>query len=891
MLRSSVGAVLILSLLATASCSLADLGLDDSGDELVSNRPQTDKYFSAIIKLPTPALLDTAAPNAAGVLQVDRAAAARIASEQKALIDDLQHRSDEVKVLYKYRLVMNGIAIVAPVALREQIRGLAGVAQIDQTTAIAPPEEIIEPPVARSFTENSVKWIGGTKARQALGLTGRSVRVGIIDTGIDYTHKMFGGPGTPDAYTSNQPSVVTPGSFPTRRVVAGIDLVGTKYDAASDVEANRIPIPDGNPLDEQGHGTHVAGTIAGVGDDVNTYDGLAPEADLYAIKVFGKGSTNEAPIIAALEYAANPKGDLDLSDRLDVVNLSLGSDWGTRLGLYTEVVKTFTRGGTLFVASAGNSGGQRYVVGSPSTADDAISVASSTDNSNPQTPPDLLSGFSSWGPRSIDGLLKPEIAAPGSSILSAKMGGGAAGRRMSGTSMASPHITGVAALLRQAHPNATPADLKSMLMNSGIGMKDRNGKPYAISKVGGGRVQAFEAAVTPLVFDPPAISLGILSGNAVSNGTRTVKVTNISNAPVHTDVSWESSDGLRLTGPSQLDVPAGESTSLDVAYTVDVTRQAVVENEVEGRAILSVPAHGDTPELTLQVPTLAVATRTSEIALTAAPLAAGPVSLALTNRGPVAGDVLAFNILSRDEVGGSRYGACDLSSAGYRIVRRTDGTATTDLLQFGFSLASPLSTWHFCELSVLVDTDGDGVAEQEIAGSYDSDLRAPAAPGSPSRDPFASFLVDAPAMRAVRTKIEQGLAKPTDYPATVLDEQPFVRFAFSTIAYISADLSKVTRTASGKIRVKVGVLPASEGAIADDFLGSGNDGQWFEIDPNAVPYTAINEKVSAAPTSSASLDFKSAGGTTGLVVYLPQNSAAAGRSFLLSPAGQSVAIP
>src|SRR5262249_43749710 len=145
----------------------------------------------------------------------------------------------------------------------------------------------------------------------------------------------------------------------------------------------------------------------------------------------------------------------------------------------------------------------------------------------------------------------------------------------------------------------------------------------------------------------------------------------------------------------------------------------------------------------------------------------------------------------------------------------------------------------------------------------------------------------APKMRAVRARIEQGAAQPTEYPTAVLDEQPFVRYPHSTIAYISADLSKLKKTAAGKLRVKVGVLPASMGAIVDDFLGA-NDGTWFSIDPRTVPYTEMVETVSTAANASSALTFKSAGLDNGLVVFLPQNSKAAGQSVLLNANGSLV---
>lgn len=879
-------ALLLMS--ALAGCSFGADGADGAKAPLESNRPQTDKYFSAIVKLETAPLLQTAQPSADGTMVIDGDAASKIAREQATLLAELQKRSPEVKVLYRYRLVLNAVAILAPVALKEQIRGLAGIASIDEATAIAPPSFVAEADAQRTnaFVENSVAWIGATKARRELGLTGRGMKVGVIDTGVDYTHKMFGGPGTAQAFSSNDGAVIEPGTFPTRRIVGGMDFVGKDFDASSIIEAKRIPQPDNDPLDEHGHGSHVAGTIGGIGDGVNTYDGVAPEAELYALKVFGKGSTSEGVVIAALEYAADPNGDGDLSDRLDVVNLSLGSGWGTRLGLYDEAVTSLSRGGTFFVAAAGNSGPTRYIVGSPSTSDNALSVAASTDNSVASTPADLLAGFSSWGPRSIDGALKPEITAPGSRIISAQMGGGDRGTPKSGTSMASPHVAGVAALLRQAHPKASPAELKSLLMNTGVGTKDRDGVPYAISKIGGGRVQTFEAALSPLVFDPPSISLGIVAANAVSHGTKSIKVTNLSDARVRANVSFRASRGFSLSGASSLDVPAGGSANLEVEYDVDVRSADVVETEVEGQAILALPAHANVPALTLAVPALAVATRGSEIALTGAPLASGPVSLPLVNKGPIAGEVLAFASLGRDEVGTNRNGLCDLSSAGYRIVRRQDASGAKDLLQFGFSLASPLSTWHFCELSVLVDENGDGVAEQEIAGTFDSDLR----PENAAGDPFGTFLVDSPKMRSIRARIEQGQAAATDYPQAVLDQQPYVRFPHSSVAYISADLAKLRRTANGKLRVKVAVLAASAGAVSDDHLGDAG-GQWIELDPAAIPFTKIDEAVSMPASSSSTLNFTSSGRSSNLVVYLPQNSVAAGRNFIVGPGGQTTLIP
>uniref|UniRef100_UPI0015F02211 S8 family serine peptidase n=1 Tax=Pseudonocardia pini TaxID=2758030 RepID=UPI0015F02211 len=178
---------------------------------------------------------------------------------------------------------------------------------------------------------------------QDTGRLGTGVRIGIIDTGVDYTHADFGGPGTVQAYDEARAGR---GTFPTAKVVGGVDLAGDDYDSASDQPSRTLPRPDADPLDCEGHGTHVAGTAAGFGvnPDGTTFTGdysaltpaaltamriglgAAPRAELFAIRVFGcEGATALTPL--ALDRALDPDGDGDPSDRLDVVNLSLGSDY------------------------------------------------------------------------------------------------------------------------------------------------------------------------------------------------------------------------------------------------------------------------------------------------------------------------------------------------------------------------------------------------------------------------------------------------------------------------------------------------------------------------------------------------------------------------------------
>ena len=240
------------------------------------------------------------------------------------------------------------------------------------------------------------------------GVTGRGVRVGVIDTGIDYTHADFGGPGTPAAYQAAVSADAGPWQ-PTAKVVGGYDFVGDDYDAAPDLPAGGtgganpayqpVPHPDPNPLDCNGHGTHVAGTIAGEGVDAGGHTftgnygalsgpalygmdvgpGMAPGASLYALKVFGCSGATDA-VIPALDWALDPNGDGDFSDRLDVVDLSLTSPADAGDDPETMVLDALAGFGVLPVVAAGNGGDQTDAASSLAASVRSLAVASSVDS-------------------------------------------------------------------------------------------------------------------------------------------------------------------------------------------------------------------------------------------------------------------------------------------------------------------------------------------------------------------------------------------------------------------------------------------------------------------------------------------------------------------------------
>ena len=266
------------------------------------------------------------------------------------------------QILSSYTKVYNGFLARVPMNRMDDLRAIAGVKNVY---------------LAPKYTPDlgaSVPLIGAYDVWADLGFDGTGVNIAIVDTGIDYNHAVFGGSGDPADYAANDPDVIETGTFPTAKVVGGYDFAGTAYNADEDTD----PVPDEDPLDEAGHGTHVGSIAAGIAaGDVMT--GVAPMAKLFALKVFGaEGSTNLVP--DALEWVADHNMEAAAADKIHVINMSLGSSWGPNDTTDPEMIwiDNLTASGVVVVLSAGNSGDTPYIVGSPSVADSSISVAGST---------------------------------------------------------------------------------------------------------------------------------------------------------------------------------------------------------------------------------------------------------------------------------------------------------------------------------------------------------------------------------------------------------------------------------------------------------------------------------------------------------------------------------
>jgi subtilisin family serine protease len=689
----------------------------------------------------------------ANAVQAGRQQVARNEQAQQAVLQSLSSLAPSAKVLYRVQKAYNGIAVLADSQAVEQIRKISGIKAI----------HVLETHVLDNAS--SVTLIGAPYAWNApYGITGEGISIGIIDTGIDYLHTNFGGPGTGyNVYTDTTPRAVTAaaGVFPNEKVVGGFDFAGNSYNAdPTSPSFQPVAMPDDNPIDcattsGGGHGSHVAGTAAGYGVNANgsTYTGtygssvvptttmrigpgVAPEADLYALRVFGcGGSTNLTT--KAIDWAVDPDDNGDFSDHLDIINMSLGSSYGTPDDSSAAASNNAALVGVQVVTSAGNNSDVYYITGSPGSATWALATASSVDEvditdgfrvnspnvisgtkpgsfsslynwaSPPITNPvpitanlyypatnqygcsawtgsdltnisgtivlvdwrktgdvtfpcgsaarannataagakgiimvdnttfldtaiagnasipaiytvkqvgdqlksqltagtpssvsvtlsneyrnsvrivtpgraDTLSAFSSRGPRTVDNALKPDIAAPGQGIFSTDSGTGTAGRSLNGTSMASPHMAGVMALLHERFPGWTVEEYKALAMNTAgtdiYTAFNHTGTKYGPARVGAGRVEVLTAINNEVVAynaemdGAVSVSFGSVEVLGTSTLTKTIEVVNKGSEQAIYQVGYDARTtvpGVSYSFPdgNMLTVPAGGTATFRV---------------------------------------------------------------------------------------------------------------------------------------------------------------------------------------------------------------------------------------------------------------------------------------------------------------------------------------
>ncbi|WP_374019295.1 S8 family serine peptidase [Paenibacillus thiaminolyticus] len=516
----------------------------------------------------------------------------------------------EASIRYEFNNVFNGFSISIPANKVDDLLTIAGVKAVFPNVEI---QAIPNEPSAHgdsTYMHKSAPHIGAKHLWEDLGLEGKGIKVGVLDTGVDYNHPSLKG-----AY------------------IRGYDLVGDTPDPMETRPDKSKPIIDGKEYHTT-HGTHVAGTIAGRGNhdkpgDSGKVRGVAPEADLYAYRVlgpYGKGSSEN--IVRGIERAV-------YKDKVDVINLSLGADYNFQYTAHSVALDNATKAGVVVVVAAGNDGPKPLTLGSPGGAHAAISVAASYPpvmtpvfevesldkkffsklaTSSPvlavDTPleavyaglgkpddyknkavkgklvvvsrggisfgdksrnakkagaaaliifnneagelgatlgegdsdefaptytisqadglilknyitsgsvkkvvrtdvqeQDMLGSFSARGPALPDYTIKPDIAAPGVGITSSVPAWDGnyenAYGSSQGTSMAAPHIAGAAALLleysRENNLDLTPDEIKALMMNNAVDLKDRTGELYKLTEQGAGRIDLKRSTEAPAI--------------------------------------------------------------------------------------------------------------------------------------------------------------------------------------------------------------------------------------------------------------------------------------------------------------------------------------------------------------------------------------------------------
>lgn len=902
-------------ILATADVRSADAATEPP-DAAHQARGAVAPYMVQLEGLPTARLY--AAGRVAGestdaLAARNRQHIARLTAQQDGLLEQLARLGDEPTVLSRLTRVYNGMALLLTP------REVSSLRRSPQVLAVRP---LL---TKRRTNSSSVPFLGVPGVWQQTALTGAGVRIGIIDSGIDYLHRDFAGSGLAADYAGNDPTTLGDGLFPSAKVVGGWDFVGDAYDASSSDPAAQIPQPDPDPMDCNGHGTHVAGTAAGFGvlgdgstylgayDETTPFDelaigpGVAPQALLYALKVFGcDGET--AVVEAALEWAVDPDGDGDFSDRLDVVNLSLTSALASVEDPAAVAADNATQVGVVVVASAGNDGGTHFAIGSPAVASGVIAVAASWDpdpvfparavriespadlaaahqagganfgpalvapgvtaeavraepldactpltnaapaidgkvvlversaacsyvtqvrnaqnagntgaravvivNDRPglegvfndgsggdiTIPPlmvrrtagqrildalpgnvvltltptvleDMFAIFSSRGPRLGDLLAKPDVAAPGVAITSARLGDGVSGGRgamiLSGTSMASPHVAGAAALLRDLHRSWTPAQIKARLINTSRDVFfDPEQTPPKVGppQMGAGRIDPAAAilggASLQQASDDGAVTL-TFGDLEVATEAWAEQWVRLQNGP-RLEVTYDLSVDVLSPVPGVEVVPGLDSVSLAPLQSMDFPLQAHLLGEalrhnhdpsLEEATVgferhwlsewagylVATPQQGDDVPLRLPIYLAPRATASMSVAENPLVLGDGPVGsrpLELSGQGLDQGPatpvdevslVSAYELTaSQHEAGGSPFpGVAELGLATHVAAVQDDGVAGTTLL-FGVLAQrrndAPFawSTPHEVAVSILIDHDEDGLADVEISNS------------------------------------------------------------------------------------------------------------------------------------------------------------------------------
>jgi minor extracellular serine protease Vpr len=441
--------------------------------------------------------------------------------------------------------------------------------------------------------------------------------------------------------------------------------------------------------------------------------------------------------------------------------------------------------------------------------------------------------------------------------------------------------------MKQAFPNDSVQMLKARILNTAKILM-ANGTYVSVSRQGAGRVQVEEAFLSPVVALPATLSLGEVPVASTKTVSKRVTLTNTSDKDVlyTTKVisskninAFVSSQNIKGSLQSALKVKAKSTLSFDVSFTLTRTDASQNNVEADGFVILT-----STTGSKISLPFLAVLNKVSEIKASglvtqtssAADAAGSEVKLTLTNNGKSSGDALIFNLLGQDERktvlnpnNMSSNTTCDLESAGIRIVEKTDKGQTTKVLQIGVKLYDSITFWQPCDISLQIDHDNDGIADQELVG-----IQANYVAGIGAATPM-SLLLDAQAAREIRLDFELTPGAEENYIPAIQDARSMSFYNHSNVAVVEADLSKIVKGKNGMVGIKLAMTHLEADSKGDDFLANhGEKWQKLNLSENSLAFYNMPEVVTVKEGDLERVSMKRGLGKMRALILYPHNTPA-----------------